>query len=97
MNVAGRTRILQTACVQEAVNAAADSDVLRRVAGRDKAALGILHDRRGGVMRALGVCIVGVRRDAEDPLHEVFLEAWRLTRSITHAGIRALGQTSPPR
>lgn len=78
--VARGPRILQTAAVSAGVEADADIDVLRRVAGGDKEALAQLYDRHSGVMLALGVRIVGVRRDAEDILHDVFIEAWR------HAG-----------
>jgi len=58
----------------------ADIEVLRGVAAGDRHALGELYDRHAGVMLALGIRIVGVRREAEDLLHDVFLEAWR------HAG-----------
>lgn len=57
-----------------------DIDVLRSLASGDKQALGVLYDRHSGIMLALGLRIVGVRREAEDLLHDVFLEAWR------HAG-----------
>jgi RNA polymerase sigma-70 factor (ECF subfamily) len=57
-----------------------DIDVLRRIAAGEKAALGSLYDRHAGVMLALGVRITGMRREAEDLLHDAFLEAWR------HAG-----------
>jgi RNA polymerase sigma-70 factor (ECF subfamily) len=80
MTVARGPRIIQTATVSAAVESDADIDVLRRVAGGEKAALAELYDRHSGVMLALGVRIVRVRRDAEDILHDVFLEAWR------HAG-----------
>jgi RNA polymerase sigma-70 factor (ECF subfamily) len=50
------------------------------LASGDKQALGVLYDRHAGIMLALGLRIVGVRREAEDLLHDVFLEAWR------HAG-----------
>ena len=80
MTVARSPRIIQTAAVPAAVDPDTDVDVLRRVAGGDKAALAELYDRHSGMMLALGVRIVGVRRDAEDILHDVFLEAWR------HAG-----------
>jgi RNA polymerase sigma-70 factor (ECF subfamily) len=65
-----------------AVQAGSDADieVLRSVAAGDKQALGVLYDRHCGVMLALGLRIIGVRREAEDLLHDVFLEAWR------HAG-----------
>jgi RNA polymerase sigma-70 factor (ECF subfamily) len=58
----------------------ADLEILRRVALGERDALGILYDRHAAVMLALGVRILSVRRDAEDLLHDVFLEAWR------HAG-----------
>ena len=57
-----------------------DIDVLRSLAAGDKGALGVLYDRHAGIMLALGVRIIGVRREAEDLLHDVFLEAWQ------HAG-----------
>jgi RNA polymerase sigma-70 factor, ECF subfamily len=78
MTVASRVRIVHAAAVRGVVDE--DIDVLRRIAGGDKEALGCLYDRHAGVMLALGMRIVGLRRDAEDLLHDVFLEAWR------HAG-----------
>lgn len=69
-------QIIQTATVKEE----ADIAVLRRLAAGEQAALGVLYDRHAGVMLALGMRIVGVRREAEDLVHDVFLEVWR------HAG-----------
>jgi RNA polymerase sigma-70 factor (ECF subfamily) len=69
--------ISQTAAVPGAVDPHADIDVLRRMALGEPEALGILYDRHAGVMLALGVRILRARRDAEDLLHDVFLEAWR--------------------
>lgn len=57
-----------------------DIVVLRRLAAGDQAALGVLYDRHASVCLALGVRIIGVRREAEDLVHDVFLEVWR------HAG-----------
>ncbi len=57
-----------------------DVELLRQCAAGDRQALGSLYDRHAAVMLALGLRIVGVRREAEDLLHDVFLEAWR------HAG-----------
>ena len=78
MTVATRVGIVHAAAVRGVPDA--DIDVLRHIAGGDKEALGVLYDRHAGVMLALGVRIIGVRREAEDLLHDVFLEAWR------HAG-----------
>ena len=76
--VASEIRIVHAAAVRGVVDE--DIDVLRRVAAGEKDALGVLYDRHAGVMLALGVRVIGVRREAEDLLHDVFLEAWR------HAG-----------
>lgn len=77
MTVAPRARIFQTAAVSGAVETDADTDVLRRVASGEQTALGDLYDRHAGIMLALGIRILGVRREAEDLVHDVFLEAWR--------------------
>ena len=76
--VATQVRIVHAPAVPGVVEG--DIDVLRRIAGGDKDALGVLYDRHAGVMLALGLRIIGVRREAEDLLHDVFLEAW------SHAG-----------
>jgi RNA polymerase sigma-70 factor (ECF subfamily) len=78
MTVATRFGIVHAAAVPGVPDA--DIDVLRRIAAGDKPALGVLYDRHAGVMLALGVRVIGLRREAEDLLHDVFLEAWR------HAG-----------
>lgn len=57
-----------------------DIAVLRRLARGDKDALGVLYDRYAPVLLALGLRMVRSRREAEDLLHDVFLELWR------HAG-----------
>jgi RNA polymerase sigma-70 factor (ECF subfamily) len=77
-DVAARTGLRQTAAVPGTIDA--DLELLRRIAGGDRAALGVLYDRHASVMLALGVRIIGVQRDAEDLVHDVFLEAW------SHAG-----------
>lgn len=47
------------------------------VARGDQAALGGLYDRYAPKMLALGVRILGNRREAEDVLHDVFVEVWK--------------------
>ncbi|HEY6882281.1 MAG TPA: sigma-70 family RNA polymerase sigma factor [Polyangiales bacterium] len=54
-----------------------DIVVLRKVARGDRDALGELYDRYSGLLLALGLRIVANRREVEDVLHDVFLEAWR--------------------
>jgi len=72
--------IFHTGCVPDSGDTDLDVELLRRIAGGDQAALGALYDRHSGIMLGLAVRILGVPRDAEDLLHDVFLEAWR------HAG-----------
>lgn len=40
----------------------------------------MLYDRHAPVMLALGQRILGSRREAEDLLHDVFIEAWRRSK-----------------
>lgn len=54
-----------------------DGELIRRVANGDRAALGHLYDRFAAILLAVGQRIVGEAREAEDLVHDVFLEAWR--------------------
>jgi len=63
--------------VSDAGPGVADGDLIRRVAGGDRAALGILYDRYAGVLLAVARRVVGDAREAEDLLHDVVLEVWR--------------------
>lgn len=54
-----------------------DVELVRAVARGDRQALAALYDRYSGIMFALAVRIVRERREAEDLLHDVFLEVWR--------------------
>jgi RNA polymerase sigma-70 factor (ECF subfamily) len=55
----------------------ADALLVRAIADGDRQALARLYDRYGGHLLALGQRILGERREAEDLLHDVFLEVWR--------------------
>lgn len=62
------------------VDAADDADdvaLVGAIAAGDRAALGALYDRHGSLLLALALRIVRDRREAEDLLHDVFLELWR--------------------
>ena len=50
---------------------------MRAVAGGDRAGLACLYDRHGPTLLAIGHRMLGSRREAEDLLHDVFLEVWR--------------------
>ncbi len=54
-----------------------DVELMRLVASGDRKALAALYDRFSPIMLALGNRVLGNRREAEDLLHDVFLEAWR--------------------
>lgn len=68
-----------------------DAALVLAVAGGDRAALASLYDRHGSAMLGLGVRILRSRREAEDVLHDVFLEVWRRAHSYdpTRASVRA--------
>lgn len=54
-----------------------DVELVVRAAAGDREALAALYDRHAGAMLALGVRILRDRGEAEEVLHDVFLEAWR--------------------
>lgn len=65
---------------QRVVSPAADDDdvaLVRAVAAGDRAALARLYDRYASILLALALRIIRDRREAEDLLHDVFLEVWR--------------------
>ncbi|MCC6624686.1 MAG: sigma-70 family RNA polymerase sigma factor [Deltaproteobacteria bacterium] len=66
--------------VPAAPDAALDVADLAALARGDREALARLYDRHAPVLMALGVRLVGERREAEDILHDVFVEVWK------HAG-----------
>jgi RNA polymerase sigma-70 factor (ECF subfamily) len=55
----------------------ADADLVAALARGDKQALGVLYDRHAAVLLALGRRLLGGDRgQAEELVHDVFLEAW---------------------
>ncbi len=54
-----------------------EAALVKAVAEGDRHALGKLYDRYAGCLLAVGRRILGDRREAEDLLHDVFLEVWR--------------------
>jgi RNA polymerase sigma-70 factor (ECF subfamily) len=63
--------------------AATDDDdvaLVRAMAGGDRRALATLYDRHASYLLALALRILKSRGEAEDLLHDVFLEVWRSAR-----------------
>lgn len=56
---------------------AADAALLLRVAAGDQQALAAVYDRHSGLLLGLGVRLLNNRAEAEDVLHDVFVEAWK--------------------
>lgn len=62
-----------------------DERLLDAVASGDREALGLLYDRHAPRMLALASRILGSPREAEDLVHDVFLEAWHRARQYDAA------------
>lgn len=57
-----------------------DAQLIQAIAAGDRTALAGLYDRYAGILLAVASRILPERREAEDVVHDAFLEAWR------HAG-----------
>ena len=68
-----------------------DAELVRSVARGDRAALARLYDRFSPILLAVATRILGERREAEDLLHDVFLEVWRHSADYdsTRGSVRA--------
>jgi RNA polymerase sigma-70 factor (ECF subfamily) len=60
-----------------------DAALVGRMARGDRVALGTLYERYAARLNALLVKFLGDRAEAEDLLHDVFLEAWRYSGSYS--------------
>jgi RNA polymerase sigma-70 factor (ECF subfamily) len=61
---------------------AEDAALVAAMAAGDRGALARLYDRHSSLLLGLAVKIVRERREAEDLLHDVFLEAWRCAKDF---------------
>jgi RNA polymerase sigma-70 factor (ECF subfamily) len=59
-----------------------DAALVVAMAGGDRDALAKLYERHAGLLLGLALRIVRERREAEDLLHDVFLEAWRSAKDF---------------
>ena len=61
----------------DVTDAAVDGSIMRRIQQKQRAAFAELYDRYAAVVLAAATRILQNRRDAEDLLHDVFLEVWQ--------------------
>ncbi len=61
---------------------AEDAALVQAMAAGDREALATLYERHCQVLLGLAMRIVRERREAEDLLHDVFLEAWRCAKDF---------------
>src|ERR1044072_9197256 len=61
---------------------AQDEALVTAMAAGDRGALATLYERHSGLLLGLALRIVRERRDAEDLLHDVVLEAWRSAKDF---------------
>jgi len=54
-----------------------DQQLIERIAGGDRQALAALYDRYAPSLLGAGMRTLKLRRDAEDVLHDVFVEVWQ--------------------
>ena len=54
-----------------------DAALVAALSGGNRDALAALYDRFAPMLLAVGMRILGERRDSEDVVHEVFVEAWK--------------------
>ncbi len=65
-----------------AEDAELDAALVARMAAGDRAAMSELYARHASLLLGLALRIVRDRREAEDLLHDVFLEAWRAAKAF---------------
>ena len=63
-------------------DAAIDAALVAAMAQGDRTALASLYERHASLLLGLAMRIVRERREAEDLLHDVFLEAWRSAKDF---------------
>ena len=62
-----------------------DMDLVSQIARGEHAALGALYDRHAGLLLGVLTRILSDSEEAEDVLHEVFLEVWEHARDYDEA------------
>src|SRR5262245_7749664 len=62
-----------------------DISLLKRIVGHEAEALGLLYDRHSRLLFGLILRILGNRHEAEDVLHDVFVQVWKRADSYNPA------------
>jgi RNA polymerase sigma-70 factor (ECF subfamily) len=75
----------RTPAVDESRAAEDDRSLVEQIRRGDRASLGALYDRHAPALLATGIRMLGVEREAQDLLHDVFLEAWEHAREYDAA------------
>jgi RNA polymerase sigma-70 factor (ECF subfamily) len=57
-----------------------DGELVERIRSGDTKAMGMVYDRHAPSLLSIAVRMLGAQREAEDLLHDVFLEAWQHAR-----------------
>lgn len=67
-----------------------DAELVAALALGDRPSLALLYDRYSSLLLAISVRMLGSRLEAEDLVHDVFMEAWRAANSYdpTRASVR---------
>lgn len=88
----GDTLPVMSAVAQWTTHGSDDDDValVRAIAAGDRKGLAALYDRYAPILLGLAMRIIRDRREAEDLLHDVFLEVWRSARDydLTRGRVR---------
>jgi len=63
-----------------AARAESDADLVERLRRGDRVALGALYDRHAPALLGTAIKMLGAEREAQDLLHDVFIEAWEHAR-----------------
>lgn len=69
----------------EAMVMASDEEIVRRIASGDRLALASLYDRYAPLLLAQARRALGSPAEAEDLVHDVYLEVWRQAHSYSSA------------
>lgn len=88
--------VLQQAgeCIDRMMNEAldlTDEHLMECIKERDPDALAILHDRYGGMLKALIMKVLHNEAESDDMLQEIFVEIWERVGSYDPAKGKALG------